>query len=190
VHREPNFVSINATTEVDLMTGGQRDHRRTVLVFLRRQADFARGAMYSPGGMAFLVLHSHDEARAAAGFARSDPRSVVTTLKNTVDHIVTEYGVAALRGASIDEGGPGASSPSPTPTTATNCASTRRQSRNSALIRGMRSGTGIRPPPPERPLAPGRLPHEPFADEARRGLPKRAFHGAGTGIRNRVGARS
>jgi acyl-CoA hydrolase len=31
------------------------------------------------------------------------PGSVVTTLKNTVDHIVTEYGVAVLRGASIGE---------------------------------------------------------------------------------------
>jgi acyl-CoA hydrolase len=28
---------------------------------------------------------------------------VVTTLKNTVDHVVTEYGVAALRGASLDQ---------------------------------------------------------------------------------------
>jgi acyl-CoA hydrolase len=27
----------------------------------------------------------------------------VTTLKNTVDHVVTEYGVASLRGASINE---------------------------------------------------------------------------------------
>jgi acyl-CoA hydrolase len=31
------------------------------------------------------------------------PGSVVTTLKNTVDHVVTEYGVAALRGASLNE---------------------------------------------------------------------------------------
>ena len=29
--------------------------------------------------------------------------SVVTTLKNTVDHVVTEYGVAQLRGRSIRE---------------------------------------------------------------------------------------
>jgi Acetyl-CoA hydrolase/transferase C-terminal domain len=31
------------------------------------------------------------------------PGSVVTTLKNTVDHIVTEYGVAEMRGRSISE---------------------------------------------------------------------------------------
>jgi len=29
--------------------------------------------------------------------------SVVTTLKNTVDHIVTEYGVADMRGRSISQ---------------------------------------------------------------------------------------
>ena len=27
----------------------------------------------------------------------------MTTLKNTVDHVVTEYGIAALRGASLNE---------------------------------------------------------------------------------------
>ena len=31
------------------------------------------------------------------------PGSVVTTLKNTVDHIVTEYGVAEMRGRSISQ---------------------------------------------------------------------------------------
>jgi len=53
--------------------------------------------------MAFLVLHSTTSK--GRGRIRSvlTPGSVVTTLKNTVDHIVTEYGVAALRGASIDE---------------------------------------------------------------------------------------
>ena len=31
------------------------------------------------------------------------PGSVVTTLKNTVDHVVTEHGVAELRGRSLRE---------------------------------------------------------------------------------------
>src|SRR5882757_5417901 len=104
VAREPNFVSINATTEVDLM--GQAASETIAGRYWSSsggQADFARGAMYSPGGMAFLVLHSTTSK--GRGRIRSvlTPGSVVTTLKNTVDHIVTEYGVAALRGASIDE---------------------------------------------------------------------------------------
>jgi acyl-CoA hydrolase len=31
------------------------------------------------------------------------PGSMVTTLKNTVDHVVTEFGVAELRGRSISQ---------------------------------------------------------------------------------------
>ncbi len=67
------------------------------------QADFARGAMYSPGGKAFLVLHSTTSGGRGRIRATLTPGSVVTTLKNTVDHVVTEYGVAALRGASLDQ---------------------------------------------------------------------------------------
>jgi acyl-CoA hydrolase len=59
--------------------------------------------MYSPGGQAFLVLHSTTSGGRGRIRATLTPGSVVTTLKNTVDHVVTEYGVAALRGASLDQ---------------------------------------------------------------------------------------
>lgn len=60
--------------------------------------------MYSPGGQGFLVL----PATAADGtVSRIVPRlpegSAVTTIKNTVDKVVTEYGVAELRGRTIRE---------------------------------------------------------------------------------------
>jgi len=35
--------------------------------------------------------------------SRLGPGQVVTTLKNTVDHVVTEHGVAKLRGRSLRE---------------------------------------------------------------------------------------
>ena len=59
--------------------------------------------MYSPGGKGFLVLHSTTSD--GQGRIRSilTPGSVVTTDKNDVDHVVTEYGVAELRGASLSE---------------------------------------------------------------------------------------
>jgi acyl-CoA hydrolase len=104
VAREPNFVSINATTEVDLM--GQAASETIAGRYWSSsggQADFARGAMYSAGGKAFLVLHSSTSAGRGRIRSTLTPGSVVTTLKNTVDNIVTEYGVAALRGASIDQ---------------------------------------------------------------------------------------
>jgi acyl-CoA hydrolase len=102
---EDCFVSINATTEVDLL--GQCASETVAGRYWSSsggQADFARGAMYSPKGRAFVVLPS-----TAAGGTVSRIRatlttgSVVTTLKNTVDHIVTEHGVADMRGRSISE---------------------------------------------------------------------------------------
>jgi acyl-CoA hydrolase len=102
---QPDFVSINATTEIDLMgqcaseTIGGRLWSGS-----GGQADFARGAMYSPGGQGFIACRS----TAAGGtvsriVGRLAPGSIVTTVKNTVDTIVTEHGVAELRGRSVRE---------------------------------------------------------------------------------------
>ena len=101
---EPNFVSINATTEVDLM--GQAASETIAGRYWSSsggQADFARGAMYSENGKAFLVLHSTTSKGIGRIRTTLTPGSVVTTLKNTVDNVVTEYGVAELRGASLHE---------------------------------------------------------------------------------------
>ena len=99
---EPRMISINATSEVDLM--GQAASETIAGRYWSGsggQTDFARGAMYSPGGKAFLVTHSstHDGiSRITHNLTTGSP---VTTLKNTVDHVVTEYGVAELRGQSL-----------------------------------------------------------------------------------------
>lgn len=104
VASEPNFVSINATTEVDLM--GQAASETIAGRYWSSsggQADFARGAMYSKGGRAFLVLHSTTSKGRSRIRVHLTEGSVVTTLKNTVDHVVTEHGVAELRGRSLAE---------------------------------------------------------------------------------------
>lgn len=104
VAHEPNFVSVNATTEVDLL--GQAASETVAGRYWSSsggQADFARGAMYSPGGRAFLVTHAATHDGRSRIRAQLTPGSVVTTLKNTVDHVVTEHGVASLRGRSIAE---------------------------------------------------------------------------------------
>jgi acyl-CoA hydrolase len=105
IGRERCFVSINSTIEVDLlgqcnseMIGGQYYSGSG------GQADFARGAMYSDEGLGFVVVHAttHDESvsRIVSHLCCGAP---VTTMKNTVDHVVTEFGVAELRGRSIAE---------------------------------------------------------------------------------------
>lgn len=99
---ERNFVSINATLSVDFLgqcaseTIGGRYYSSA-----GGQNDFARGAMYSDGGQGFIVLHSttgQGESRIVSTLA---PGDAVTTPKNTVDKVVTEWGVAELRGRSI-----------------------------------------------------------------------------------------
>lgn len=105
IAQERRFVSINATVEVDFlgqaaseMIGGH------LWSGSGGQADFARGTLYSPGGQGFLVLPS--TARGGT-VSRIVPRlshgQAVTTLKNTVDKVVTEHGVAELRGRTVRE---------------------------------------------------------------------------------------
>jgi acyl-CoA hydrolase len=105
IGRERRFCSINATLEVDLFgqcaseTLGGRYWSGS-----GGQADFARGAMYSPEGQGFVVLPSTAKGGEVSRIvARLGPGQVVTTLKNTVDQVVTEYGVAKLRGRSLRE---------------------------------------------------------------------------------------
>jgi acyl-CoA hydrolase len=105
IGQEQRFVSINATLEVDLFgqcaseTLGGRYWSGS-----GGQADFARGAMYSPEGQGFVVLPSTARGGEVSRIVpRLGPGQVVTTLKNTVDHVVTEYGVAKLRGRSLRE---------------------------------------------------------------------------------------
>jgi acyl-CoA hydrolase len=103
IAREPGFVSVNAAIEVDLL--GQCASETigdTYWSSSGGQADFAEGAMFSPGGMAFMVLPSTAKGGTISKIVGSlRPGTVVTTLKNTVDHVVTEHGVAKLRGQSI-----------------------------------------------------------------------------------------
>ena len=58
--------------------------------------------MYSEHGMGFTVLHSTTaDGSVSRIVSQLCPGAPVTTMKNTVDHVVTEYGVADLRGRSI-----------------------------------------------------------------------------------------
>ncbi len=102
IAQETNFVSINATNAVDLL--GQCASETVAGKYYSSsggQADFARGAMYSPGGQGFVVLHSTTNAGTSKIVPQLAAGDVVTTLKNTVDKVVTEWGVAELRGRSI-----------------------------------------------------------------------------------------
>ena len=105
VKLEPNFTAINATIEVDFL--GQCASESLGSDYWSSsggQADFARGAVLSEGGQAFIVLHSTTgDGETSRIVPRLHPGAAVTTFKNVVDRVVTEYGVAELRGSTIAE---------------------------------------------------------------------------------------
>ena len=101
----PAPASINATLEVDFL--GQCASESLGSEYWSSsggQPDFARGALFSEHGQSFIVLHSTTgEESISRIVAQLHPGAAVTTFKNTVDRVVTEYGVAELRGSSIRE---------------------------------------------------------------------------------------
>lgn len=102
---EESFVAINATLEVDFL--GQCTSESLGSEYCSSsggQPDFARGALFSEHGQSFIVLHSTaDDESVSRIVARLHPGAALTTFKNIVDRVVTEYGVAELRGSSIRE---------------------------------------------------------------------------------------
>jgi acyl-CoA hydrolase len=105
VAAEPHFTAINATIEVDFL--GQCASESLGSDYWSSsggQPDFARGAVLSEGGQAFIVLHSTTgDGEVSRIVPQLHPGAAVTTFKNIVDRVVTEYGVAELRGSSIAE---------------------------------------------------------------------------------------
>jgi len=99
------MVSINSCIEVDLL--GQCAAETVGITQISGtggQTDFVRGAVKSPGGKGIIALKS----TALKGTKSTivpvlSQGAVVTTGKNDVDYIVTEYGVAHLRGKSASE---------------------------------------------------------------------------------------
>jgi acyl-CoA hydrolase len=104
IARERGFVSVNATLSVDFY--GQCASETIDGQYYSSsggQNDFARGAMYAEGGQGFVVLHSTTSDGRSRIVPRLAPGEAVTTPKNTVDKVVTEWGVAELRGRTIAE---------------------------------------------------------------------------------------
>ncbi len=102
IAQEPVMVSVNATTEVDLH--GQAASETVAGRYYSAsggQGDFAQGAFWSPGGEAFIALRATTRDGASRIRVALTHGSVVTTSKNVIDHVVTEHGVASLRGRTL-----------------------------------------------------------------------------------------
>ena len=105
IARNDNMVSINSALQVDLLgqvvsdTIGHRQYSGS-----GGQVDFVRGAAWSKGGRSILAFHSTASGGKISKICSViDEGAIVTTARTDVHFIVTEYGVADLRGKSVPE---------------------------------------------------------------------------------------
>ena len=95
-----NLHCINATMQIDFMGQcGSESLGFTPYSGTGGQADFVRAANRSNGGKAFIVLPSTAKNDTISRIVPTlTPGTHVTTSKNDINYVVTEFGVAQLRG--------------------------------------------------------------------------------------------
>ncbi len=113
IAKNDNQISINTALEIDL-TGQVCSESIGSMQFSGTggQADTAIGAQDSKNGKSFIALYSTAMVKNKETGEREEKSKIVTQLekgaavslsRNDVDYVVTEYGVAALRGTNIRE---------------------------------------------------------------------------------------
>ena len=113
IGQNDNQVSINTTIEVDL-TGQCASESLGSIQFSGTggQADTAIGAQRAKNGRSFIALYSTANVKDKEAGERVEISKIVPQLKpgaavslsrNDVDYVVTEYGVASLKGTSIKD---------------------------------------------------------------------------------------
>jgi len=105
IARHPNFRSVNAALEVDFFgqicaeSIGTRHISGT-----GGQLDYVRGANASAGGKSFIAFPATVMNETVSKIVPTlTSGAIVTTGKNDVDCIVTEYGIARLRGKTLNQ---------------------------------------------------------------------------------------
>lgn len=103
IAQNKDMVSINSALQVDLLgqvcadTLGPKQFSG-----VGGQVDFVRGAQLSDGGKAIIALPSTaKEGSLSRIVAQLSTGSAVTTSRNDVDYIVTEFGIAELKGKTV-----------------------------------------------------------------------------------------
>jgi 4-hydroxybutyrate CoA-transferase len=103
IGRNKKMIAINSALEVDLLgqvcadTLGPRQFSG-----VGGQLDFVRGSRMSEGGKAIIALPSiaKDVSRIVPALKTG---AAVTTSRNDVDYVITEHGIAALKGKTVRE---------------------------------------------------------------------------------------
>ena len=100
-----NLIAINATLQIDLLGQcGSESLGHLPYSGTGGQVDFVRAANRSRGGKAFIVLPSTAKDDSITRIVPTlTPGTHVTTGKNDINYVVTEFGVAQLRGKSAKQ---------------------------------------------------------------------------------------
>lgn len=104
IMREDNIVSINSCVQVDLM--GQvvsESIGDTQISGVGGQVDFVRGVSMAKNGRSIIAMPSTVKGKSSKIVIKIDDYAAVTTSRNDVDYIVTEYGIAHLKGKTLKE---------------------------------------------------------------------------------------
>jgi acyl-CoA hydrolase len=101
----PNFCAINSALQVDLFGQVKVDSLNGRLVAgVGGLPVFAAGAQLSPGGRSIIVLGaSADKGRVSRIVCATPGPNLVALPRHTGDIVVTEYGVAQLRGRNVQQ---------------------------------------------------------------------------------------
>ena len=105
IARNANQISVNSALEVDLTGQVVADSIGTRFYSgIGGQVDFIRGAGMSPGGKPIIALESTAKGGTLSRIVPSlTAGSGVVTSRGDVHYVVTEFGIATLRGRSIRE---------------------------------------------------------------------------------------
>jgi 4-hydroxybutyrate CoA-transferase len=103
IAKNDNMVSINSALEIDLAgqvvsdTIGYRQYSGA-----GGQADFVRGVAWSKGGRSIIALHSTaNKGKVSRITPHVAEGAAIVTNRTDVQYVVTEYGIASLRGKTI-----------------------------------------------------------------------------------------
>ena len=104
IRQNPNVVAINSAVEIDLTGQICADSiGHSLYSGVGGQVDFMRGATMSPGGKAIIAMSATTKKGANKIVPFLKEGAGVVTSRAHAQYIVTEFGVADLRGKSIDQ---------------------------------------------------------------------------------------
>lgn len=104
VMKEDNIVCINSCVQVDLMGQIASESIGAMQISgVGGQVDFVRGAAMAKNGRSIIAMPSTVKGKQSKIVTKLDDYAAVTTSRNDVDYVVTEYGIAALKGKTLRE---------------------------------------------------------------------------------------